>query len=68
VGSATKIAQQPAAPSQPQASPTQGTPIVEVKEVEFDFGVVEDGKDYVHDFKIANKGDGILEIKKVLPA
>jgi hypothetical protein len=65
---ATKVAQQPAPQSQPQASPTQGTPIVEVFEVEFDFGTVEEGKDYIHNFKVANKGNGVLEIKKVLPA
>lgn len=65
---ATKVAQQPAPQSPSQASPTRGTPIVEVLVVEFDFGVVEEGKDYVHNFKVANKGDGVLEIKKVLPA
>ncbi len=31
---------------------------------EFDFGVVEEGNDYVHDFKIANKGDGARQIIK----
>jgi hypothetical protein len=67
-GPATKVTQQPTPHSPPQASLTQGTPIVEVLEVEFDFGVVEEGKDYVHDFKVANKGNGVLEIKKVLPA
>lgn len=65
---ANKVAQQPTPQSPPQASTSQGTPIVEVLVVEFDFGVVEDGKDYVHNFKVANKGDGVLEIKKVLPA
>jgi hypothetical protein len=67
-GPATKVAQQPTPQSQPQVASTQGTPVLEVIEVEFDFGVVEEGNDYVHDFKVANKGDGILEIKKVLPA
>jgi hypothetical protein len=59
-----KVAQQPA----PQASATQGTPVAVVTETEFDFGTVSEGNDYVHDFKIANKGDGVLEIIKVLPA
>jgi hypothetical protein len=61
---ATKVAPQPA----PQASATQGTPVAVVAETEFDFGLVEEGGEYVHDFKIGNKGDGVLEIKKVLPA
>jgi hypothetical protein len=67
-GLGTKVAQQPAPQPPPQASPTQGTPAAVVAETEFDFGVVEEGNDYMHDFKIANKGDGVLEIKKVLPA
>lgn len=60
----SKVAQQPT----PQASSTQGTPVAVITETEFDFGVVSEGNDYVHDFKIANKGDGVLEIIKVLPA
>ncbi len=55
---------QPAA----QGLPTQGTPVAVVAETEFDFGEVAEGNEYVHDFKIANKGDGALQILKVLPA
>jgi hypothetical protein len=64
----SKVTQQPAPQSQPQASATQGTPVAVVTETEFDFGLVSEGNDYVHDFKIANKGDAVLEIIKVLPA
>jgi hypothetical protein len=60
----SKVSQQPA----PQASTTQGTPVAVVTETEFDFGEVSEGNEYVHDFKIANKGDAVLEIIKVLPA
>lgn len=63
-----KVAQQPTPQAAPQASSTQGTPAAVVTETEFDFGVVSEGNDYVHDFKIANKGDAVLEIIKVLPA
>ena len=63
-GLGTKVVPEP--PS--QASPTQGTPAAVVAETEFDFGIVEEGNDYLHDFRIANKGDGVLQIKKVLPA
>jgi PBP1b-binding outer membrane lipoprotein LpoB len=59
-----KVAQQPA----PQAPATQGTPVAVITETEFDFGTVSEGNDYVHDFKIANNGDGVLEIIKVMPA
>jgi|WetSurMetagenome_2_1015567.scaffolds.fasta_scaffold00537_16 hypothetical protein len=60
----SKVTQQPA----PQVSTTQGTPVAVLTETEFDFGEVSEGNDYVHDFKIANKGDAVLEIIKVLPA
>jgi PBP1b-binding outer membrane lipoprotein LpoB len=60
----SKVAQQPT----PQASSTQGSPAAVVTEAEFDFGAVSEGNDYVHDFKIANQGDAVLEIIKVLPA
>ncbi len=60
----SKVAQQPA----PQASTAQGTPVAVITETEFDFGEVSEGNEYVHDFKIANKGDAVLEITKVLPA
>ena len=65
---ATKVTQQPVPQASTQATATQGVPVVTVAETEFDFGVVEEGGEYVHDFKLGNKGDGILEIKKVLPA
>jgi hypothetical protein len=64
----SKVAQQPAPQASPQASTAQGTPVAVITETEFDFGEVSEGNEYVHDFKIANKGDAVLEIIKVLPA
>ena len=49
------------------AAATTGTPAVEVPESYFDFGIVNEGTDYVHTFVIRNKGTGVLEIKKVVP-
>jgi hypothetical protein len=46
---------------------TTGTPAVELSETIFDFGLVSEGNDYVHAFKIRNTGTGVLEIRKVLP-
>jgi hypothetical protein len=46
---------------------TTGTPTVEVPETVFDFGLVSDGNDYVHAFKIRNTGTGVLVIRKILP-
>ncbi|MGA2938260.1 MAG: hypothetical protein ABSF52_14310 [Syntrophobacteraceae bacterium] len=43
------------------------TPAVEVSETTFDFGVVKEGDDYLHAFKIRNRGTGVLAIRKVPP-
>lgn len=59
-----KSQQQTSAPVAAQ----QGTPLVEVPETEFDFGVVNEENEYMHEFKVFNKGNGVLEIKKVLTA
>ncbi|MHC1727264.1 MAG: hypothetical protein AB9866_14860 [Syntrophobacteraceae bacterium] len=56
-----------AAPTVAPAAVAAGTPVVEVPETNFDFGVVTDGNDYTHAFVIRNAGTGVLEIKKVLP-
>jgi len=47
---------------------TEGKPTVEVPETVFDFGVVREGNDYIHAFKIKNTGTGVLTIRKILPA
>ncbi len=44
-----------------------GTPTVEFSETIFDFGVVKEGNDYIHAFKIRNTGTGVLVIKKIIP-
>ena len=46
---------------------TNGTPAVELSETIFDFGLVNEGIDYLHAFKIRNTGTGVLEIRKILP-
>jgi hypothetical protein len=54
--------------NQETAAPqTNGTAAVEVPETTFDFGVVKEGTDYLHAFKIRNTGTVVLEIRKVLP-
>jgi len=50
-----------------QPSGTTGTPAVQLSETIFDFGLVSEGNDYVHAFKIRNTGTGVLEIRKILP-
>lgn len=64
---ATKVAQQPTQPPAPQAS-TQGVPAAEIPEKEFNFGVMAEDGNYAHEFKILNKGTGVLEIKEVMAA
>jgi hypothetical protein len=56
--------------SRPDAAVSEamtGIPTLSVSETEFNFGEVSEGKEYVYDFVIMNRGTGILEIKKVTP-
>jgi hypothetical protein len=46
---------------------TNGTPVLELSETTFDFGLVSDGNDYIHAFKMRNTGTGVLIIRKILP-
>ncbi len=64
-GPANELAQQ----SPPQSLASQGgVPCVVLFDTSFDLGeIAEDGISNVHEFKIANKGTGVLVIKKVLP-
>jgi hypothetical protein len=41
-----------------------GTPVIAAEAVSFNYGQVEEGTKIEHVFKIQNKGDGILIIKK----
>jgi hypothetical protein len=66
-GPSTKVAQQPAKATAPQAS-TQGVPAAEIPEREFNFGVMAEDGSYAHEFRILNKGTGVLEIKEVMAA
>jgi len=43
----------------------EGTPVAVVENAGFDFGVVYEGVDVLHDFIIQNKGDADLEIVDV---
>lgn len=65
--SSTKGLQQPAQATAPQAS-TQGVPKAEIPEKEFNFGKMAEDGNYVHEFRILNKGTGPLEIKEVMAA
>ena len=56
--------------SRPAAAASEaiaGIPILAVPQAEFNFGEMSEGKEYVHDFVIMNRGTGVLEIKKVNP-
>ncbi len=67
-GLGSKSAQQPTAPTSPQASSTQGIPKAEIPEKEFNFGMMAEDGNYVHEFRILNRGTGTLEIKEVMAA
>ena len=64
---ATKVAQQPTPQASAQVGTAHALPAAEVPEREFDFGVMAEDSSYVHDFKIVNKGTGVLEIQGVVP-
>ena len=51
------------------AKPVQegAKPVIEVKESTFDFQQVNEGDVVKHDFQVFNRGDAVLEIKKVKP-
>ena len=56
--------------SRPDAAASEaiaGIPALAVAKAEFNFGEVIEGKEYVHDFVVMNRGTGVLEIKKVIP-
>jgi hypothetical protein len=40
---------------------------VELSETIFDFGVVKEGNDCLHAFKIRNTGTEVLVIRKIIP-
>jgi hypothetical protein len=63
----TKVAQQPTIATAPQA-PAQGVPAAEIPEKEYNFGTMAEDGNYVHEFRILNKGTGALDIKEVMAA
>jgi len=48
-------------------APEKGTPIVQVSETSFDFGIMREDKEFVHKFRIKNVGASELIIKKISP-
>ena len=64
-----RLSHPPAPQSQTQVqTPQEGVPALVLFETSFDLGKIsEDGVSNVHEFKIANKGTGVLQIRKVLP-
>lgn len=62
-----KVAQQPITQPSAEVSKADAVPVAEVSEREFDFGAMAEDSSYSHDFKIANKGTGVLEITGVVP-
>jgi hypothetical protein len=50
-------------------APVEGAPApsIVIPETTHDFGDLSEDKDYLHNFKIKNVGNAVLEIKKVLP-
>ena len=63
----TKDVPQPTKATAPESS-TQGVPKAEIPEREFNFGTMAEDGSYVHEFRILNKGTGVLEIKEVMAA
>jgi len=47
------------------ATPAQDAPVAFLPEKQFEFQSVPDGTQVTHEFKILNKGNATLEIKKV---
>ena len=49
-----------------ESDPTAGggVPVIGADVINYEFGEVEEGAKVEHIFKIQNKGDGVLEIKK----
>lgn len=42
-------------------------PVIELKNDTYHFGQVKEGEIVTHDFKLFNRGETVLEIKKVKP-
>jgi hypothetical protein len=55
--------QDSASPAKAQAVPVI-SPVISSENAEYDWGKVEEGEIVEHIFKVQNKGEGLLEIKK----
>lgn len=49
------------------AQQDKGSPVIEIKELTYNFKQVSQGETVKHDFKVFNKGTAPLEIKSVKP-
>ena len=65
---APPLTQEPPSQAQARDAASPGVPVATVAEKEFDFGELKANGSYVHEFKILNKGTGILVVTQVLPA
>lgn len=50
-----------------EAQLSQGTPSIQITDMEAEFGMIRDDSNLTHEFKFKNTGDGVLVIKKVVP-
>jgi hypothetical protein len=62
---------QPAAPPAAQApqpaQPAQDAPSIQIPELTFDFGEINEGTEVTHEFAVKNTGKGALQIEQVRP-
>ncbi|HYA40091.1 MAG TPA: hypothetical protein VEF34_02210 [Syntrophobacteraceae bacterium] len=49
------------------AAPDTGAPVVHVPETSYDFGTMQEDKDFLHKFTVMNFGTAELVIKKIIP-
>ncbi|MGO9312501.1 MAG: hypothetical protein ACLQBD_26515 [Syntrophobacteraceae bacterium] len=51
----------------PAPAATDNAPIVQLAETAYDFGTMNENKEFVHKFSIRNVGTSQLKIKKIIP-
>ena len=50
-----------------EAQLSQGTPAIQITDLDVEFGTIHDNSNLTHEYKFKNTGDGILVIKKIVP-
>lgn len=48
-------------------APDKAAPVVQLPETSFDFGIMNENREFVHKFQIKNAGSSDLIIKKIIP-